>query len=129
MTRSKILFTAAAFAVGIAFGGTAQAATFAPMKAQADVAKAMSPVAQIRHRWRNRMWMYGDGYGYGGRHHGHRYAFYGRRHRFRPFLYDPFSYGYSYGYDPYSYGYSGGYGDSYGYGNCYRPGVSFYWGY
>jgi hypothetical protein len=117
MMRSNLV---AAFALGIVFGGSAQAVAVAPVKVQAKAVEAMSPVAETGHKWRKRGWR---GH-HARRYHPSFYGSYGRRHRYRPYLYNPYDYGYGYGYDPYSYGYGYGYG-----GNCYRPGLSFYWGY
>jgi hypothetical protein len=127
MVRSKVLFAAAAFAVGVVFGGSAQAFTAAPMKAQIDAAREMSPVTEVRHKrkWRRHHRHHRHAWRRWNRHHGY---FGHRRHRYRPYYDYDYGDGYSWGYDPYLY--DGGYGYGYGgYRRCYRPGLGLYFGF
>jgi hypothetical protein len=128
MLRLKVLFAAAAFAGGIVFGGSAQAFTAAPMKAQIDAARAMSPVAQAGHRkWRRHHRHHRHAWRRWNRHYG---AFGHRRPRYRPSYDYDYGDGYSWGYDQYlnDSGYGYGYGDG-GYGNCSRRGLGVYLGF
>lgn len=138
MNVLKLFGAAAIVAASVAMGDAAQAGALAPVKVQAKAVEAMSPIVEVRRKWRGHRQ-----YGWrGNRWNRHRFARFRGQHRrgyrFRPRFYDPFAGGYDYayglgsGYGIYDYAGDDGYGYGYGYGNggnCHPGHRGYYLGY